>query len=322
MHSAIERREVNARAARRPWQAGWLGENSFAGMARRNALMAYLFLLPTLIGILIFTAGPVLVSLGLSLFSWDVINPPVFRGFANYQRLFNDQIVLTAFGNTAIFVVLAVGLQVTVGILLALRMQQRMPRWLRYVFRSAFFIPLLTSGATISVVMAYMFNQEFGPINYYLGLVGIPPAPWLNAAGWAMITVVLTYVWQQLGFTFLVFTGGLNNISREILDAADVDGARGWRRLWYITLPLLSPSIMFATVTGVIGALQVFTEPSVLTQGGPGDATRTVVMIIYQAAFQDLQVGYGSTVAVILFVAILAVTALQFWSSKRWVFYT
>jgi len=293
-----------------------------AGMARRNALMAYLFLAPTLIGILIFTAGPVLVSLGLSLISWDVINPPVFRGFANYQRLFNDQIVLTAFGNTAIFVVLAVGLQVTVGILLALRMQQRMPRWLRYVFRSAFFIPLLTSGATISVVMAYMFNQEFGPINYYLGLVGIPPAPWLNAAGWAMITVVLTYVWQQLGFTFLVFTGGMNNISREILDAADVDGARGWRRLWYITLPLLSPSIMFATVTGVIGALQVFTEPQVLTQGGPGDATRTVVMIIYQAAFQDLLVGYGSTVAVILFVAILAVTALQFWSSKRWVFYT
>jgi len=171
-------------------------------------------------------------------------------------------------------------------------------------------------------VMAYMFNQEFGPINYYLGLIGVPPAPWLNAAGWAMITVVLTYVWQQLGFTFLIFTGGLNNISREILEAADVDGARGWRRLWYITLPLLSPSIMFATVTGVIGALQVFTEPQVLTQGGPGDATRTVVMIIYQAAFQDLQVGYGSTIAVILFVAILAVTALQFWSSRRWVFYT
>lgn len=319
MQPAIERRAV---VARRPGPAGWLMESSFAGMARRKALLAYLFLLPTVVGILVFTAGPVLASLGLSFYQWDVINPPVFTGFANYQRLFNDHIVLTAFGNTLIFVVLAVGLQVTVGLLLALRMQQRMPRWLRYVFRSAFFIPLLTSGATISVVMAYMFNQEFGPLNYYLGLIGIPPIPWLNAAGWAMITVVLTYVWQQQGFTFLIFTGGLNNISREVLDAADVDGATGWRRLWHITLPLLSPSIMFAAVTGVIGALQVFTEPQVLTQGGPGDATRTAVMIIYQAAFQDLQVGYGSTVAVLLFIVILAVTALQFWSSRRWVFYS
>jgi len=300
---------------------GWLLEQSFAGSARRKAFMAYLFLLPTILGILIFTAGPVIVSLALSFFSWDVINNPVFIGFDNYQRLFHDQIVLTAFVNTGIFVLLAVSLQVIVGLMLAMRMQQRMPRWLRYVFRSAFFIPLLTSGATISVVMAYMFNQEFGTINYYLGLIGISPIPWLNDAKWAMITVVLTYVWQQQGFTFLLFTGGLNSISREILDAADVDGITGWRRAWYITIPLLSPSILFATVIGVIGALQVFTEPTVLTQGGPGDATRTAVMIIYEAAFQYLQVGYGSTVAVLLFVAILGVTAVQFWTSRRWVFY-
>ncbi|HVC80998.1 MAG TPA: sugar ABC transporter permease [Chloroflexota bacterium] len=306
---------------RRHGPLGWLREQSYTGTARRKALMAYLFLLPTILGILIFTAGPVIVSLALSFFSWDVINDPVFIGFNNYRRLFHDQIVLTAFVNTGIFVVLAVSLQVLVGLLLAMRMQQRMPRWLRYVFRSAFFIPLLTSGATISVVMAYMFNQEFGTINYYLGLFGISAIPWLNDAKWAMITVVLTYVWQQLGFTFLVFTGGLKSISREILDAADVDGITGWRRAWYITIPLLSPSILFATVIGVIGALQVFTEPTVLTQGGPGDATRTAVMIIYEAAFQYLQVGYGSTVAVLLFVVILGVTGVQFWSSRRWVFY-
>jgi len=300
---------------------GWLNEQTLAGIARRKALLGYLFLLPSIVGILVFTAGPVVVSLALSFFHWDVINPPVYIGLRNYQHLVGDSTVVTAFANTAIFVVPAVTSQVTIGLLLALRMQQRMPRWLRYIFRSAFFIPLLTSGATLSVVMAYMFNQEFGPVNYYLGLIGIGPIPWLNDAVWAMITVVITYVWQQLGFTFLIFTGGLNNLSRDLLDAADVDGAAGWRRLWSIVLPLLSPSIFFATVVGAIGALQVFAEPNVLTQGGPGDATRSVVMVIYEAAFQNLQIGYGSAIAVLLFVAILAITALQFWGSRKLVFY-
>jgi multiple sugar transport system permease protein len=132
---------------------------------------------------------------------------------------------------------------------------------------------------------------------------------------------VLASVWQQMGFTFLIFVGGLANISTEVLEAADMDGAAGWRRLWHITLPLVSPSLMFVAVVGVIGALQVFAEPYIMTGGGPGDATRTVVMIIYQAAFQNLQIGYGSAIAVLLFAVILLVTAVQFFLSKRWVFY-
>jgi len=196
-----------------------------------------------------------------------------------------------------------------------------MAKWLRYVFRSALFLPLVTSGAAVSIVMAFLFNTNQGVINYYLGLLHIPPAPWLTSASWAMVTVVITSVWQQLGFTFLVFTGGLSTISQEILDAADVDGAGGWRRLWFITVPLLSPTILFVAVTGTISALQVFTEPFVLTNGGPGDATHTVVMTIYQAAFQNLQIGYGSAVAVLLFAVIMTVTGVQFRLSKSWVFY-
>jgi multiple sugar transport system permease protein len=300
---------------------GPLTANTLSGMARRKALLGYLFLLPTMLGIFIFTAGPVIVSFGLSLCEWNVIKPPVFIGTENYQQLFSDGRVLTSFGNTFTFVIFAVTVQLVLGFLLALGVQQRMKWELRYFFRSAFFLPLLTSAASISIVIAYMFHTEFGVINYYLGFLGIPRIPWLTSSDWVMVTIVLTYVWQQVGFTFILFLGGLSNIPTDILEAADIDGAGGWRRLWHITLPLLSPTILFAAVVGVIGALQVFEQPFVMSRGGPGDASRTAVMIIYESAFQNLQIGYGSALAVLLFVIILLITGFQFWLSKRWVFY-
>lgn len=313
---------ANRHSRRRPGPIGWLMEDTLAGMARRKALLGYLFLLPTILGILTFTAGPLIVSLGLSLFEWSVIRPARFAGLENFQRLFHDSRVLTSFSNTVKMVIMAVSLQITLGLIVALAVQQRMSRWLRYYFRTAFFLPLLTSGASVAIVLGYMFHKEWGVINYYLKLLlGIPAIPWLNVSGWVLIAMVLAYVWQHLGFTFITFVGGLGNISQDILDAAAVDGAVGWRRLWYITLPMLSPTILFAAVVGIIGTLQIFDQPYVMTRGGPGDASRTVVMVIYEAAFKNLEIGYGSTIAVFLFALILIVTLLQFWSSKRWVFY-
>lgn len=312
---------INRPAAKQPGFFGGLTANTVQGMQRRKVLLAYLFLLPTILGIMVFTAGPIISSLGLSFYSWNVITPAEFVGLDNYRRLIGDPTVRVSFLNTAKFVVLAVTLQLSLALFLAMAVQQKMPTWLRYFFRSAFFLPVLTSAASISIVLAYMFHREFGVINYYLGIIGIKPVPWLNSARWALITVVLTYVWQGLGFTFIVFTGGLNNMPADILEAADVDGARGWRRLWHITLPLLSPTILFAAVIGVINALQVFAEPYVLTKGGPGDASRTVVLTIYETAFKNLELGYGSAIAMILFIVIMLVTAAQFWLSKRAVFY-
>lgn len=312
---------IDRPAAKQPGFFGGLTANTVQGMQRRKVLLAYLFLLPTILGIMVFTAGPIISSLGLSFYSWNVITPAEFVGLENYRRLIGDPTVRVSFLNTAKFVVLAVTLQLSLALFLAMAVQQKMPTWLRYFFRSAFFLPVLTSAASISIVLAYMFHREFGVINYYLGIIGIKPIPWLNSARWALITVVLTYVWQGLGFTFIVFTGGLNNIPTDILEAADVDGARGWRRLWHITLPLLSPTILFAAVIGVINALQVFAEPYVLTKGGPGDASRTVVLTIYETAFKNLELGYGSAIAMILFIVIMLVTAAQFWLSKRAVFY-
>lgn len=307
-------------STRRPGLAGWVTENTLAGMARRKAILGYLFLLPTVLGILLFTAGPVVVSLGLSLFEWNVISAPEFVGAENYRTLATDSRTLQSFGNTAVFVILAVGLQLGVGLLLAMAVQRR-GKWLRYYFRSAFFLPLLTSAASVSIVLTYMFDERFGIVNYYLGLLGVPSVPWLGHPLWAMVTVVLVFVWHELGFTFILFIAALGSIPGDVMDAADVDGARGLKRLWYVTIPMISPTILFAAVIGVINAIQVFDQPYVMTRGGPGDATRTVVMIIYESAFKNLELGYGSAIAVLLFLVILAVTGLQFWLSKRWVFY-
>jgi multiple sugar transport system permease protein len=318
MQPSVEFGSVRSRPA---GPIGWLNEDSLAGMARRRALLGYVFLLPTLVGILVFTAGPVVVSLGLSLYEWNVFDAPSFAGIENYQRFAADDRVLTAFGNTAKMVGLAVVLELVLALALAMGVQRTVRPALRYFFRSAFFLPLLTSAATISIVMAYMFHSQFGVINYYLGLLSVPRIPWLESGQWVLVSVVLVYVWHRLGFTFIVFSGGLGNMPKEVLEAADVDGATGWRRLWYITLPMLSPSILFAGVTAIISGLQIFDEPFVMVRGGPGDASRTVVMLIYESAFKNIELGYAAAIAAVLFVVILLVTLVQFRISKALVFY-
>ena len=299
----------------------WLMQDTMDGLRRRRAILGYLFLLPTLLGIFIFTAGPVFVSFGLSLFRWNIFKPPDYIELANYERLLRDARIAISFGNTLKFTVLAVATQVSIGLILALAVHRITNTAMRYYFRTTFFLPLLMSGAAVAVVMGYIFHKEFGPLNYYLGLLGVQQIPWKTSADWVMVTIVITSAWRNLGFTFILFIGGLSNISQEVLDAADVDGAQGFRRLWSVTIPLLSPQILFATVTGVIGAVQVFEEPFIMTRGGPGNASRTAVMVMYEHAFKDIEYGYGSAIAVVLFLVIMAFTATQMWMSRRWVFY-
>ncbi|GAA4336338.1 sugar ABC transporter permease [Streptomyces venetus] len=288
---------------------------------RGSRLLATLFLAPTVVGIVVFTVVPIIGSVVLSLFHWNVIDSPRYAGLSNYGEVFGDETVLVSFRNTLVFMMLAVALQLLVALALALTLNGRMPVWLRSVFRSAFFFPLVLSAASISVVMKYLFNQDFGVINWLLGFVGIAPVPWLTSENAAMATVVLVYVWQQFGFSFLLFVGGLNNIPKEIHEAAALDGATGLRKHLTVTLPLLSPTLLVASVVGIINALQVFEQPYVLTDGGPGDSTRTVVMVIYETAFEQLRFGEASAVGVLLFVLIMAVTALQFRLSRRFVHY-
>jgi multiple sugar transport system permease protein len=302
---------------------GWLTQQGLRGMARREAATGYLFILPTYVGFLLFILGPVIASLGLSLYDWDLLaqKSPVFVGLRNFENLVQDKRLLTAFGNTIIFVIGAVGLEVSIAVVLAVAVQSVRSRPLTYFLRTAFFLPLTLSGAAVAVVLSYLFQKEFGVINYYLALMGFERLPWLTAPGWSLVAVIFAATWRTLGFNFIIFVAGVQNISREMYEAAEIDGAGAWAKFWNVTIPLLSPTMLFVTVIGVIGALQVFEQPFVMTRGGPGDSSRTVVMIIYESAFQNLAVGYGAAIASLLFVLIMGFTLLQFWLSKRWVHY-
>lgn len=242
--------QATAAPTQRSGMFGWLTEQTLTGMRRRKALMGYLFVLPTILGILVFTAGPVLVSFGLSFYKWNVFKPPTFIGVENYTRLINDQRVLNSFANSAKFVVLAISLQIILALFLALALRQRMATWMRYYFRTTFFLPFLLSGAATGVVLSYLLHREFGIVNYYLGFLGVPRIPWLNSGDVVLYTIVIAYLWQFLGFTLIGMLGGLSNISSEVLDAAEVDGARGWRWLWHIVLPMQPDHSLFGRGRG------------------------------------------------------------------------
>lgn len=284
-------------------------------------LLITLFLAPTVIGLGLFTLVPIIASVVLAFFRWDIITAPEFVGLDNFARLGSSPTVRVSFLNTIGFVATAVIVQLAVALLLAILVQSRMPTWLRTFFRSTLFFPLILSAASVSLIMAYLFNQEFGLVNEVLGWLGIAKVGWLTTGFGAKIVVLLVYVWQNFGFTFLLFIGGIAAIPKEVYEAASIDGATGWKQFWQLTLPLISPTMLVASVMAIINALQIFDQPWVLTRGGPGDETRTAVMVIYESAFRQLDFGGASAVGVVLTLLIMLVTAIQFQLSKRFVFY-
>ncbi|MBM7502214.1 sugar ABC transporter permease [Brachybacterium muris] len=288
---------------------------------RSSVILRWLFLAPTMIGVGIFVLLPIIGSLLLAFFRWDIITSPQFVGLQNFTDLATDQTVAISFLNTGLFVVVAVIVQLAVAMLLAVLLQSRMPGWLRVFFRSTFFFPLVLSAASVSILMRYLFNESYGVINWALSLVGISAVPWLTSPQWAMVVVIAVYVWQNFGFSFLLFVGGLSSIPTEVYEAGAIDGATGWKKFKDLTLPLVSPTVLVASVMAIISALQVFDQPYVLTRGGPGDSTRTVVMVIYESAFRQLEFGRASAIGLVLMVLIMLITALQFRLARRFVFY-
>ena len=299
----------------------WLAADTVAGIKRQRMLLGYLFIFPTLIGLAVFIVYPMAYSFWLSFHKWSVFLPTQYIGTDNYDRLFHDKRVFTAYKNTFTLVIMTVTMLEVMAMMLALAVKRVAKGVIGYFFRTVYFFPVLLSGAAVAVTLSYMFHQDFGVINYYLGFLGIKKVPWLNSSKTVLWAISLTTVWRNLGFSFIIYLGGVSAMPSEVLEAADVDGAKGFRKLWSIIIPLLSPTILFATVTDMIKMLQFFDEPYIMTRGGPGDASRTVVMMMYESAFANFQMGYASSIAFSLFLVILAITALQFVLSRRWVFY-
>lgn len=290
-------------------------------VARSGRSIIWVFLAPTVIGLGLFNLVPIVGSFVLAFFRWDIISDPVFVGVDNFVDLAMNPTVRVSFLNTIGFVIVAVILQLTVALVLAILVQSKMPAWLRTFFRSSLFFPLILSAASVSLIMAYLFNQEFGLVNQTLNLIGIADVGWLTTGFGAKVVVLLVYVWQNFGFTFLLFIGGLAAIPSEVYEASSLDGAAGWTQFRMITLPLVSPTLLVASVMAIINALQIFDQPWVLTRGGPGDETRTAVMVIYESAFRELDFGGASAIGIVLTLLIMVVTAIQFRLSRRFVFY-
>jgi len=297
-------------------------EDDAITLRRREKRLAAIFLAPTVIGLGLFVVIPIIASVVLAFFRWDVISSPKWAGLDNFNSLFTDPTLRSAFVNTIFFVVATVILQLSVALGLAVLVQSRMPRWLQSTLRSVFFFPIILSAASVSIIMSYLFNQQFGLVNTYLHDLGFGSIPWFTNGFSAQVMIILIYVWQNFGFTFLLFLGGLAGIPRDVYEASAIDGAKGWRQFVHITLPLLSPTTLVASVMAIISALQIFDQPYVITQGGPGNSTETVVMVIYQDAFGQLQFGTASAIGVLLTIVIMLVTALQFRLSRRFVYYS
>lgn len=300
------------------------GRRPLTGLApaRREALFGWAMVSAALLVVLVFTALPIVASFVLAFFSWDAISSPKFVGLENFRTLVGDSAVMHSLRVTLVLAVLIVVLQVVVGLCLALLVAQRTSRLARGAFRTAFFLPLLASAASISIVMTYVFDDHFGVVNYYLHLVHLPQVPWLGSVHGATATIVLVAVWQQLGFTFILFVAALSALPVDVLEAATMDGIGPVRMFFSIKLPLISPTVLFTSVVGLINAMQLFDQPFVMTKGGPGEATETTVLLIYQTAFQNLQFGYASAISVVLFVLLMIITAIQFFAGRKWVFYS
>ncbi len=288
---------------------------------RREITAAYLFLLPTLVGYSIFIAGPVIAAFTLSFFRYDLLTPMRFVGLSNFTHLLRDSRLLVVLKNTSFFVVSVISLETIISLIVALIINRRMSGALRYFFRTVYFFPVIVSIVSVSIVWKYLLNTDFGVINYYLGKLGFDRILWLTSSRWALPSIIMLDVWKNIGFYIILFLAGLQNIPRQLYEAAKIDGVNGWQSFCYITLPILSPTIFFAIVIGLIGAFQLFDSVSVMTSGGPGDATRTVVLYIYEMGFRYMEMGYAVTVSMVLLQIILVLTYFQFKIGRKWVFY-
>lgn len=285
---------------------------------RRESLAAFLFLLPNLAGFLLLTAVPVLASFVLSLFEWKLLAPPTYIGLANFREMATDPLFWKSLVNTGYFVFVKVPVTVALGLFLAVILNRRIIG--RGMIRTILFLPVICSAVSVALIWQPLFEQSSGLLNGIVHFFGGKGIPWLTTTRWAMPSVIGVAVWKELGYVMVIFLAGLQGIPRVYYEAARVDGANVFQEFFRITLPLISPTTFFVMVTSIIGAFQVFDLTTILTQGGPGNATNTIVMYIFQSAFRNFRMGYASAMAMALFVIIMAFTLIQNRSSKKWVY--
>ena len=281
---------------------------------------AWLFLAPTLIGLTVLSAGPILATLGVSLTRWDLLTAPQWVGLNNFAALVNDPRFQVALRNTTFYTVVSVplGMVLALGLALVLNQGLRGIAWIR----TSYFLPVVTSATAVGLVWAWIYAPSGGILNQVLGVVGVPPQKWITDPFWAMPAIILMSTWQGLGTSVIIFLAGLQGVPQEYYDAAAVDGAGRWARFRNVTLPMLTPSIFFTGILALIGAFQIFDQVYVLARPGkPTDATVTLVYFIYENGFKNFKMGYAAAASWIMFLIVAVLTWLYFRSQRRWVHY-
>jgi multiple sugar transport system permease protein len=297
------------------------GVREFLGSNRgREAIEAYILILPTIIGLIVFTASPVLASLYYSFTRWNLLSTPKWQAFDNYIELITeDPLFWITIKNTAYYVVGTVptGTVLALGLAIALNQKIRLVA----VFRTIYFLPVVSSVVAISVLWLWLYQSDFGLVNEILRFFGFRGVRWLSSVTWAMPAIMIMSIWHGLGYNIVIFIAGLQGIPQDYYEAATVDGANSWHKFINITIPLLSPVTFFVLTLSVITSFQVFAQAYVMTQGGPVNATKTIVYYLFQQGFVNFHMGYASALAYVLFVIIVSLTMFQFWFQKRWVHY-
>jgi multiple sugar transport system permease protein len=286
---------------------------------RKETWQSYLFLLPSLIGFTIFLIIPTIGSLVMSFLKWDLITPPEFIGLQNYQTLIADDLFWTVLKNTLYFSVGTIPIGMGIAFLIAVMLNQKLRA--TNFYRSIFFLPVMASTAACAIIWRWIFEKDFGLLNYFLSWFGIDGPAWLTNTSWAMPAVIIMSLWKHLGFDMVIFLAALQGVSKELYEASDIDGAKPWQKMRYISIPLISYSTFFILIMNIIRSFQVFDQMFVLTGGGPGYSTQVLVYYIYTNAFQYFKMGYAASIAWVLFIIVFIITILQLKLQNKWVHY-
>ncbi|MCF7940620.1 MAG: sugar ABC transporter permease [Spirochaetia bacterium] len=289
-------------------------------MKQSNKKDALIFLGPTFLTYVLFLYIPILFCFYLAFTKYDIISASEFVGLKNFTRLFTYSRTPKIYANTLKLVVMLVTMHTVFGLFLALLVRS-LAHGTQHVFRFLYYFPCILTTASVAIAWRYIFNKDLGIINYFLSQVGVDAIPWLNDPFWVYGTIAIFSLWKFAGNAFLYFYIGLGNIPITYYEAARIDGANPFTVFKHITFPLLTPTIFFVVLNLFIASSQIFDEPFFLTGGGPGDATRTLNLYIYETAYREFNFGYSSAIAISLFVLLAVFTLIQLNVSKKWVNY-
>ncbi len=293
-------------------------------LARRRArqgdiVWAYIFLLPFIVGLVLFVGGPIVAAVSISFTDWNLFTKPAFVGIENYAAIFHDPLFLKAVLNTLWYTLVTFPLGAIPALVLALALNKRF-RGVAF-FRGLFLLPSIVSIVAIGVAWAWLFNTQFGVINFVLHALGLATPDWLGSSQWALPVVIFVGTWRNIGYAVIIILAGLSNIPKEYYESVEIDGAGWWRKLWNLTLPMLSPTNFFLTIMTIIWSFQVFEVTYVMTKEGPAGSTLTIVYYIWEKGFPETRMGYASAQSVILFLVMLVICGLLIRSQRRWVHY-